>query len=194
MSVIRSNENLSIIPPLVPPNQTPAPPPVPTVCETCKNCITIKAHALKSNCHHYFHKSCFAKYTQNKTNCPTCNCHITLPKVTASKTQTKSNFTVTTRNQAKQQQLDENRFAGESQPRPTTPNTPRSHSSPESAENQPHYIRNLVTAAVGAQQAEMLSSQLTQLIQSNIEAGFRRMSINNNTTSIPLIEQNNIQN
>ncbi|KAI8124706.1 hypothetical protein CVS40_5146 [Lucilia cuprina] len=96
-------------------------------------------------------------------------------------------------------QLDENRLVGEPQPRPSSPNSPQSsHSSPRSAENQRQYIRNLVTAAVGAQQAEMLSSlseQLTQLIQSNIEAGFHRMTIsNNNATSIQLNEQNNIPN
>ncbi|KAI8115044.1 hypothetical protein CVS40_12674 [Lucilia cuprina] len=96
-----------------------------------------------------------------------------------------SSATMMTRNRAREQQLDDNRASNSSQYRPlSTPNsTHTTESSPENTENQRQMIRNLVTAAVGAQQAEMLVSlneQLTQLIKTNIEAGFRRLSLDQN--------------
>lgn len=201
MSVRRSTENLSVIPPQASSSgQNTSITTFSSICEICRNSITVKAHALKANCNHYFHKSCFSKFTQNKSNCPTCNTQFILPKTSNPKTPQHSGLTMTTRNQARQQQADENRQTNESINRPSTPNTPRSsNSSPRSNEQQRHYIRNLVTAAVGAQQAQMLSSlseQLTQLIQTNIEAGFRRLNLNNteNQTSAPTIEANNITN
>lgn len=201
MSVKRSTENLSAIPPPANSNNQILPSQqVAFVCEICKNNITVKAHALKANCNHNFHKSCFSKYTQNSTNCPTCYTQLTLPILSNPKTPTNSNLTMTTRHQARQQQLDENRQGNETQTRPSTPNTSRSSdNSPRSADQQRQYIRNLVTAAVGAQQAEMLSSlseQLSQLIQANIEAGFQRLNLcnNNNINSVPIGEPNSVQN
>lgn len=181
-------------------NQILASQPVASVCEICRNNITVKANALRANCNHYFHKSCFGKYTQNRTNCPACNIQFPLSAFSNPKTPTNSNSTMTTRHQARQQQLDEHRRANETQTRPSTPNTSRSSdNSPGNAEQQRQYIRNLVTTAVGAQQAEMLSSlsdRLTQLIQTNIEASFQRLNLcsSNNVNTVPIVQPNSVQN
>lgn len=184
MSVRRSTEDLSNTPPTANSiqSQTPQSNTV-DVCGICKNRISNKGNSTKTICNHIFHKTCLSKSSQSRSICPTCNTQITLPKF--SKNNTSSAITMMTRNQSRQQNVDVNRSANESIPRNThtTPNT--TQSSESSPDGQRHMIRNLVTAAVGAQQAEMLISlneQLTQLIRNNVEAGFRRLSldINNN--------------
>lgn len=167
--------------PLAPPPAPPlAPPPVLT-CGICRNTITIKTNSIRTSCNHCFHKSCFAKSTNNRPSCPTCGTEVILPKVTKPLGPTNTNY----RNQTRKDTFDENRNAdtsilGEDQTLNTTGSPRSSGSSPRSVEDDRRMIRNLVTAAVGAQQAEMLSTlneTLSQLVQSNFEAAFRRMSI-----------------
>lgn len=169
MSLKRSTDDLVIL------DKNPA------NCVVCTNVITSPSYFFKSACAHDFHKSCFQKYKKQKQICPTCNMKLNLlatpsapppPIVTRSQTQRAQAFDISRCNlsfspKSVQNQARESNYSV------------MSSSSPQ---EQREHIRNLVTAAVGAQQAEMLTSlsqQLTRIIEENLEAGFRRLSLNN---------------
>lgn len=153
-------------------------------CVLCGHVIGDSIYLYKPPCGHPLHKSCYQKNVKSKPNCVVCNKRlanvstpsgsrdIPPPMVTRSQTQRTINF-------------DSNRSVNTT----TSPtelgnqNIPQRMSVSESSpQDQRDHIRNLVTAAVGAQQAEMLTSlsqTLTKLIETNIEAGFRRLHILN---------------
>lgn len=154
-------------------------------CGVCANAITNSSYLYKSTCGHSFHKSCFQKHMKQKQICPICNTKLNLiatpsapppPIVTRSQAQRAQEFNVN--------RVDPSFPLKSAQNQAITPNySVMSSSFPQ---EQREHIRNVVTAAVGAQQAEMLTSlsqQLTKIIENNIEAGFRRLSLNTSTQS-----------
>lgn len=153
-------------------------------CAFCNHVVSDVIYLYKPPCGHSMHKSCFQKNVKTKPNCPNCNQRLSVatpsdntnippPMITRSQTKRASSF-------------DVNRSGPISSP-PTVSNretnsTIRMSMSDSSPQDQRDHLRNLVTAAVGAQQAEMLTSlsqTLTSLIETNIEAGFRRLNLNN---------------
>lgn len=153
-------------------------------CNVCKNAITSPAYLCKSNCGHYFHKSCYQKFIKTKQICPVCGSKLSLTMLPVNSPSVPP--PIVTRSQAQRaQEFDSNRPSNPpSTPRSKTQQTTETNCtmSTSSPQDQREHIRNLVTAAVGAQQAEMLTvliQQLTKIIETNIEAGFRNLSLAN---------------
>ena len=158
-------------------------------CVSCKDAILESGSTYVPPCGHPLHITCFRKIPTSKQICPVCN-----GKLSTTKTTTIVNIPpppIVTRSRSQSQRaldFDSNR----SNTIPPTPgNVPPSDpnisfmstSSPQSQQDQ---IQTLVSAAVSAQQAAMLTSltqHLTKLIETNIQVGFQRLNFNTQTAS-----------
>ncbi|KAI8118689.1 hypothetical protein CVS40_9622 [Lucilia cuprina] len=155
-------------------------------CGVCNNVITSPAYLCKSSCGHYFHKSCYQKFIKTKQICPVCGNKLSLMTTNTLTMNSPLVLPPPMVTRAQAQRVQEH-ILNNTNP----PSTPKSQTvaasepnisvmSSISPQDQREHIRNLVTAAVGAQQAEMLSTlshQLTKIIETNIESGFRRISL-----------------
>lgn len=169
-----------------PPPPLPQAPPQSLICGLCRNGITVKANSIRTICNHNFHKSCFTR-SSNGGNCPSCGTKVEMPKNPVPKPIVASS--IVTRQQLRKNTFDENRTADNSTTldgQSVLNETNLSETPSRSSEDDRRMIRNLVTAAVGAQQAQMLSSlnqTLAQLVETSIEAGFRKLSLLNSENS-----------
>lgn len=147
-------------------------------CLSCNSIISDPSYLLKPVCGHSFHKACFHKYIKTNPNCPVCD----------NKLVVSTPSTVVTRSQSQRAiNFEANRSANPSSPPVTGQsgeanllNVAMSSSSPQ---DQRDHIQTLVSAAVEAQQANIINSlslTLTRLIESNLAEGFRRINIPNN--------------
>lgn len=149
-------------------------------CVICNHSISDPNYLYKPPCGHPLHKSCYRKNIKTRPNCSVCGNRISVGTPTG-----KSNIPspIVTRSQVRKEISFDSTRPGPSSATTSLPNfesnqQDRMSMSGGSPHDQRDHIRNLITAAVGAQQAEMLTSlsqTLTRLIETNIEAGFRRM-------------------
>ncbi|KAI8116027.1 hypothetical protein CVS40_11836 [Lucilia cuprina] len=151
-------------------------------CVLCKDAILESGSMYIPPCGHPLHSSCLGKIPKNNLVCPVCEGKLkaTQPQrpSTTGNVNTQPPPTIVTRARAQAQralEYDNNR--SNSVP-PTDPNI--SFMSTSSPQGQRDQLQSIVSAAVSAQQAEMLttlSQHLTKLIESNIEAGFQRLNL-----------------
>lgn len=193
MSVRRSNEDLA--------NAGLAPD-----CGICSRSVASAGYAYTTTCGHVFHKSCLSNHTKTNLNCPTCNTALSSLSMSTTALAGIPPSPMTTRSQTQRaMEFDSSR------PGVQTSSTPADSFSPPEvnrasgitfiganangngastsqgvSSNQTEQIKKLVTDAVRAQQAELMSSlsqQLSKLIETNIAASFSRLGapVQNNT-------------
>lgn len=126
---------------------------------------------LKTQCDHAFHKTCLTKYLRNNPDCPICGTKLVSEK-TADTPKSDTRHPYDTRSQIgpPAEQKSDNTV--------TKPKQIVQQSATNTA--QVDNLQNMVTAAVGAQQAEMLQSldrSINRIIETQMEDGFRRFSL-----------------
>ncbi|KAI8121618.1 hypothetical protein CVS40_7368 [Lucilia cuprina] len=173
-------------------------------CVLCKDAILESGSMYIPPCGHPLHSSCLAKIPSNNLVCPVCDgklkaIHPQRPSTTGN-VNTQPPPTIVTRARAQvQRALEYDNNRSNSVPPTDTNISFMSTSSPQGQRDQ---LQSIVSAAVKAQQAEMLSTlsqHLTKLIETNIEAGFQRLNlstqspINTPTSRQPSVSNQNPQ-
>lgn len=174
-------------------------------CHICKASISTSTQLATAVCSHTFHKSCLFKYSQLHDSCPACHKKLIPHKIKTTASAKTVTHGLNTRSQTQGRagsvppasRMD----ADDSTADADTPIVSQISKSPRQS---PDEVQNLVNAAVGAQQAHMLtelSQQIKQLVETNIDAGLRRFSIqassftntafptNSRVQTLPAVEQ-----
>uniref|UniRef100_A0A1B0A0I9 RING-type domain-containing protein n=1 Tax=Glossina pallidipes TaxID=7398 RepID=A0A1B0A0I9_GLOPL len=135
-------------------------------CSLCNKLANTNTCHIKTNCEHYFHKNCFNKYIEIKSNCP-------LYDVALTSNSTESNPNTHTQMITRQKKRNQNaNLETEALQSEQTINA-------GITDDEGSRLNRLVTVAVTAQQTQLfddLKQQMTTLIQSNLETTSRNFS------------------
>lgn len=148
-------------------------------CTICNTQIQNPSVLSETICRHSFHKICINNYIKTHSDCPVCGTKILKDRTTNQSVSQKSIPTVTTRSTSKAKNFDATRSEESSRQDMAT------NSNPSVPCAQPclnlEAVKDMVTSLMTSQQAmivDNISSQISSLVEKNVEASLARLNIN----------------
>lgn len=180
MSVRRSTEDLSTAGTTV----------SDTICSICNSVISNKSDSMQTVCKHIFHKICINNYVRTKPTCPICGVKITKDSTSnpLPSTSQKPLSPMMLRSSSKARSFD----AGRSTEITSAPANQRDVSDSYSTQSvNVGNIKDIVSSVVSEQQSQLLSTlttQMSRLIETQIEASISRLHLANipRNVSVPM--------